>query len=72
MRRVTVEGGDDFPLGQSPDCVAGDTFAEAVRDAAEDNDVEGYSPARGSPGGSAIASDQILQALKKARAIGAL
>jgi protease-4 len=65
-----VEGGDDSPLSQSSTSVAGDTFAQAIRDAAEDKNVKAILLRVDSPGGSAIASDQILQALKKARATG--
>ncbi len=65
-----VEGGDDNPLSQSSASVAGDTFAQAIRDAAEDKNVKAILLRVDSPGGSAIASDQILQALKKARATG--
>jgi protease-4 len=65
-----VEGGDDSPLSQSSASVAGDTFSQAIRDAAEDKNVKAILLRVDSPGGSAIASDQILQALKKARATG--
>src|SRR6266550_829031 len=65
-----VEGGDDSPLSQSTTSVAGDTFSKAIREAAEDKNVKAILLRVDSPGGSAIASDQILQALKKARATG--
>jgi len=65
-----VEGGDDNPLSGSSASVAGDTFSEAIRDAAADKNVKAILLRVDSPGGSAIASDQILQALKKARAAG--
>src|SRR5258706_3116655 len=65
-----VEGEDDSPLQQGAASVAGDTFAQAVRDAAEDKNVKAILLRVDSPGGSAIASDQILAALKKARATG--
>ena len=65
-----VEGGDDNPLAESRDSVAGDTFAQAIREAAADDDVKAILLRVDSPGGSAIASDQILQALKKARSSG--
>jgi protease-4 len=64
-----VEGGDDSPLSTS-NSVAGDTFSQAIRDAAADRNVKAILLRVDSPGGSAIASDQILQALKKARATG--
>jgi protease-4 len=65
-----VEGKDDSPLSQATVSVAGDTFAQAIRDAADDKNVKAILLRVDSPGGSAIASDQILQALKKARATG--
>jgi protease-4 len=64
-----VEGGDDSPLSTG-NSVAGDTFSQAIRDAAADSSVKAILLRVDSPGGSAIASDQILQALKKARASG--
>jgi protease-4 len=65
-----VEGEDDSPLQQGSASVAGDTFSQAIRDAAEDKNVKAILLRVDSPGGSAIASDQILDALKKARATG--
>jgi protease-4 len=65
-----VEGKDDSPLRQASTSVAGDTFSQAIRDAAEDKNVKAILLRVDSPGGSAIASDQILDALKKARATG--
>jgi protease IV len=47
--------------------MGGDTIAEAIRDAAEDEDVKAILFRVNSPGGSAIASDQILAAVKKAQ-----
>jgi len=47
--------------------VAGDRFAEAVRDATRDSEVQAIVLRVDSPGGSAIASDQIRAALQKAR-----
>jgi protease-4 len=65
-----VEGGDDNPLSASSTSVAGDTFSKAIRDAAADRSVKAILLRVDSPGGSAIASDQILDALKKAHAAG--
>jgi protease-4 len=65
-----VEGSDDGPLGNSNSQIAGDTFSQAIRDAAADKNVKAILLRVDSPGGSAIASDQILQALKKAHAAG--
>jgi protease-4 len=50
--------------------IAGDTYAEAIRTVALDRNVKAIVLRIDSPGGSAIASDQILHALKKARASG--
>jgi len=47
--------------------VAGDRFAEAVRDATKDSEIKAIVLRVDSPGGSAIASDQIRAALQKAR-----
>ena len=65
-----VEGGNDDPLSASTVSVAGDTFSQAIRDAAADRNVKAILLRVDSPGGSAIASDQILAALKKAHAAG--
>jgi len=64
-----VEGEVSDPFGTSV-VIAGDDFAEAVRSASEDEDVQAILLRVDSPGGSAIASDQILDALKKAQALG--
>lgn len=50
--------------------MGGDTIAEAIRAATEDSDVKAILFRVNSPGGSAIASDQILDAVKKAQAAG--
>jgi protease IV len=50
--------------------IGGDTVAKAFRDATEDDDVKAILFRVNSPGGSAIASDQILQAVKKAQKAG--
>jgi protease-4 len=47
--------------------MGGDTIAKAIREAAEDDDVKAILFRVNSPGGSAIASDQILAAVKKAQ-----
>lgn len=66
-----VEGGDDGdPFSDNGELVQGDTFSRAIRDAAEDKDVKAILLRVDSPGGSAIASDQILAAVKKAQAAG--
>ena len=53
-----------------PVLIAGDDFAEAIRAATEDESVRAILLRVDSPGGSAIASDQILDALNKAQAAG--
>ena len=65
-----VEGGDDGALSASTTSIAGDTFSKAIRDAAADRNVKAILLRVDSPGGSAIASDQILDAVKKAHAAG--
>jgi len=65
-----VEGEEDNPLSGTSNSIYGDDFAKAIRDAADDKDVRAILVRVDSPGGSAIASDQILQALKKAHAAG--
>ena len=64
-----VQGGNGvIPTGTVN--ISGDRFAEAVRDATKDDNVQAILLRVDSPGGSAIASDQILDALKKAREAG--
>ena len=65
-----VEGKSDTPVSEAATNIAGDTYAEAIDAAAQDRDVKAILLRINSPGGSAIASDQILHALKKARARG--
>ena len=65
-----VEGDDKGAVGASTVDVAGDSFAQAIRDATRQADVKAILVRVDSPGGSAIASDQILDALKKAHAAG--
>jgi protease-4 len=55
---------------QSVNEIAGDDFAEAIRKATKDAKVKAILVRIDSPGGSVSASDQILDALKKARAAG--
>ena len=64
-----AEGKERAGLGDALG-VAGDSFAEGIRNATRDPDVRAIVVRVDSPGGSAIASDQILDALKKARAAG--
>lgn len=59
--------GSDF----SGDMVmGGDTIAQAIRDATADEEVRAIVFRVSSPGGSAIASDQVLDAVRKARGAG--
>ena len=57
-------------MSDNADSIYGDVFAKAIRDAADDDSVRAILLRVDSPGGSAIASDQILQAIKKAKAAG--
>jgi protease-4 len=50
--------------------MGGDTIAQAFRDATDDKDVKAILFRVNSPGGSALASDQILDAIKKAQKAG--
>ncbi len=50
--------------------MGGDTIAKAIEDATEDETVKAILFRVNSPGGSALASDVILDALKKAQAAG--
>ena len=50
--------------------MGGDTIAKAFRDATEDKDIKAILFRVNSPGGSALASDQILDAIKKAQKAG--
>ncbi len=65
-----LEGDNDSPLSDNVDSIYGDVYAKAIRDAADDDTVRAILLRVDSPGGSAIASDQILQAVKKAKAAG--
>lgn len=64
-----IEGTEDGPLA-GPVLIRGDDFAQAIRAATEDEAVRAILLRVDSPGGSAIASDQILDALNKAQAAG--
>jgi protease-4 len=62
----TINDGSSAPGGFGNDrSIDSDTFAEAIRDATEDDDIKVILFRVNSPGGSATASDQILQALRK-------
>jgi protease IV len=50
--------------------IAGDDFAESIRKATKDSSIKAILLRIDSPGGSVTASDQILDALRKARAAG--
>ena len=63
-----LEGDNDSPLSDNVNSIYGDVFAKAIRDATDDDSVRAILLRVDSPGGSAIASDQILQAVKKAQA----
>lgn len=54
----------------SDDVIAGDDLSQAIRAATADKSVKAILLRIDSPGGSVSASDQILDALKKARAAG--
>jgi protease-4 len=65
-----VEGDDDDGLAQNATSIAGDAYARAIRAAGNDSSVRAILLRIDSPGGSAIASDQILAAVKKAQTAG--
>lgn len=50
--------------------MGGDTIAKAIREATDDDEVKAILFRVNSPGGSALASDQILDAVKKAQKAG--
>ncbi|MBL8779818.1 MAG: S49 family peptidase, partial [Alphaproteobacteria bacterium] len=50
--------------------MGGDTIAKAIREATDDDEVKAILFRVNSPGGSALASDQILDAIKKAQKAG--
>lgn len=57
-------------LGGSSSVMAGDDYAEAFRNAAHNRNIKAILFRIDSPGGSVTASDQILEALKEAKAAG--
>jgi protease IV len=57
-------------LTGSDDVIAGDDLSNAIRNATADKNVKAILLRIDSPGGSVTASDQILDAVKKARAAG--
>lgn len=57
-------------FGNDANVIAGDDFARAIREAAADKKVKAIVLRIDSPGGSVLASDQILDAVKKAQAKG--
>jgi protease-4 len=61
-------GGGIFDGGAS--AIGGDDLARAIRSATQDKDVRAIVLRVDSPGGSVTASDQILDAVKKAQAAG--
>jgi protease-4 len=66
-----INDGESEGGGFSDDTsIGGDTVAQAIRDATEDDDVKAILFRVNSPGGSALASDQILDAVKKAQKAG--
>jgi protease IV len=58
------------PFGQGSSAIGGDDIAEAIRDATKDSDIAAIVLRVDSPGGSVTASDQILDAVKKAQRAG--
>ncbi len=64
-----IEGTESGPF-TGPTLIRGDDFAEAIRAATQDEAVRAILLRVDSPGGSAVASDQILDALNKAQATG--
>jgi protease IV len=66
MDGESQEGG----FGGGERTMGGDTVAKAIRDATEDKDVKVILFRVNSPGGSATASDQMLQAVRKAQKAG--
>jgi len=64
-----VDGGTHDGMGGS-NVIAGDDYATAIRDATHDSSIKAIVLRVDSPGGSVSASDQILDALKKAQRAG--
>ena len=72
-----VEAAGEIVEGTAPDglfsnngVIAGDDMARAIRQATKDKDIKAILLRVDSPGGSVTASDQILDAVKKAQAAG--
>jgi protease-4 len=72
-----VEAAGDIVEGNAPDglfggdnVIASDDMARAIRQATKDKDIKAIVLRVDSPGGSVTASDQILDAVKKAQAAG--
>lgn len=65
-----VEGSSGSGPFDSQSVIAGDDMARAIRQATDDKDVKAIILRVDSPGGSVAASDQILDAVKKAQAAG--
>ncbi len=65
-----VDGGGSSGGVVSSTSIGGDELARAIREATRDSDIKAILLRVDSPGGSVSASDQILDALKKARAKG--
>lgn len=66
-----VEGGSGGGLfGSNTSVIAGDDMAGAIRDATNDKDIGAILIRLDSPGGSVTASDQILDAVRKAQTAG--
>jgi protease IV len=65
-----VEGSAGGGLFGADSVIAGDDTARAIRQATDDKDIKAIILRVDSPGGSVTASDQILDAVKKAQAAG--
>ncbi len=65
-----VDGSADGGLFGNNNVIAGDDMARAIREATKDKDVKAIVLRVDSGGGSVTASDQILDAVKKAQAAG--
>ncbi len=65
-----VDGNAGGGLFGGQSVIAGDDFARAIRAATKDTEIKAILLRIDSPGGSVTASDQILDAVKKAKAAG--
>jgi protease-4 len=65
-----VDGGSERGGFSNSSVIAGDEYAEAIRKATKDSSIKAILFRIDSPGGSVTASDQILDAVKKAKAAG--